>query len=99
MPSIGYETSTRGEVPVAVRGGNPLIAQRSPWYQGHMKLPAVLFVLFILAFSSLPMLPGPSETASAESLPAWTRPFHLHEGAVYEAGQYNWINSTGGQTP
>ncbi|HEX7392393.1 MAG TPA: hypothetical protein VF374_05505 [Thermoplasmata archaeon] len=64
-----------------------------------MKLPAVLFVLFILAFSSLPMLPGPSETASAESLPAWTRTFHLHEGAVYEAGQYDWMNSSGAYNP
>ncbi len=64
-----------------------------------MKPLAVLLTLLVLASSLMPLLPDPTGAASAGSLPVWTRVFHLHEGAVYEAGQYDWMNSSGPYNP
>jgi len=64
-----------------------------------MKLLAVLFALFVLASPMAYLLPDGTGTASAESLPTWTRVFHLHDGSVYGAGEYDWMNSTGPYNP
>ncbi len=64
-----------------------------------MKLLAALFVLFVLAAPIVPLLSDSVGTVSAESLPVWTRVFHLHDGSRYQAGQYDWLNSTGPNNP
>jgi len=64
-----------------------------------MKLLAALFVLFILAVPVIPLLPDGTRSASAGSVPSWTKVFHLHDGAVYSAGEYDWMNSTGPYNP
>ena len=60
---------------------------------------AVLLALIVLASLLMPLLPNPSGTASAGSLPVWTRTFHLHDGAVYDVGEYDWMNSSGVYNP
>ncbi|MGQ9587075.1 MAG: hypothetical protein ACUVT7_01655 [Thermoplasmata archaeon] len=46
-----------------------------------------------------PLLQNSLEDVRADSLPVWTRLFHLHDGAVLEAGAYDWANSSGPANP
>ncbi len=63
------------------------------------RLLTALFALVMLASSMVPPSGLLSNDASAESLPSWTRTFHLHEGAVYSTSYYDWLNSSGPYNP
>ncbi len=75
------------------------IAERPTLFRRPMRLLAVLFAFFTLILPSLPFGGDVSQEASAGSLPSWTRVFHLHDGVVLDAGEYDWMNSTGPYDP
>ncbi|MBU0624190.1 MAG: hypothetical protein KJ672_05030, partial [Candidatus Thermoplasmatota archaeon] len=65
-----------------------------------MRLLAVFFAFFLVTSPFLAIDHHGSQNAAAESLPTWTRVFHLHEGAAYvPAGGYDWLNSSGPANP
>ncbi len=77
-----------------------LIAENEPQYSRPMKLLAVLIALFLVASPFLAIGHLGSQNAAAESLPTWTRVFHLHEGISYvPTGTYDWLNSSGPANP
>ncbi len=84
---------------MAPQQGDNHIAQVSPRSIEPIKPLAVLFVLFVLVSPLSPLLSGGTGTVSAESLPVWTRVLHLHDGFEYEAGRYDWMNSTDPYNP
>jgi len=100
MPSIGYKTSFRGEVLVATKMGNRLIARSPTPYRTPMRPHAVLLVLVLLMSSLVPLLGGQVHDVQAASLPSWTKVLHLHDGPDYAPGNYyDWMNSTGPRNP
>lgn len=54
----------------------------------------VFFILLLLVSSLIPMTQVAVDPVRADSLQSWTRIFHLHEGSVYQAIQYDWMNSS-----
>jgi hypothetical protein len=65
-----------------------------------MRLLSVLFALFLVTSPLLAIGHHGSQNAAAESLPTWTRVFHLHEGVAYvPSGSYDWLNSSGPANP
>ena len=64
-----------------------------------MRLLAALFALFLVASPFLPLTDQGVHNAAASSLPSWSRVFHLHDGATYSAGTYDWLNSSGPTDP
>ena len=82
-----------------MQGGNRLIAL-SVTDNGILMRPLiVLFVLLLLASSFVPLSDVSTEPARAESLPSSTKVFHLHDGSVLQALQYDWMNATGPYNP
>ena len=78
---------------------NALIAKNTKGVPMAARLLTALFALVMLASSMVPPSGLLSNDASAESLPSWTRTFHLHEGAVYSTSYYDWLNSSGPYNP
>lgn len=64
-----------------------------------MRLLSALFALFLVASPFLPLTDQGVHKAAASSLPSWSRVFHLHDGATYSAGTYDWMNSSGPTDP
>ncbi|MCX6658493.1 MAG: hypothetical protein NTY62_07420, partial [Euryarchaeota archaeon] len=64
-----------------------------------MRLLSALFALFLVASPFLPLTDQGVHKAAASSLPSWLRVFHLHDGATYSAGTYDWMNSSGPTDP
>lgn len=60
---------------------------------------ALLLALFLIASPLFPFFDGPVREVSAAHLSGWTRVFHLHDGASYGTGEYDWMNSTGVYNP
>ena len=58
-----------------------------------------LLTLFLLVSSLVPFVDHATDSAAADSFPTWNRVFHLHDGAVYWAGPYDWLNSSGPANP
>ncbi|OGS43276.1 MAG: hypothetical protein A3K76_07280 [Euryarchaeota archaeon RBG_13_57_23] len=57
--------------------------------------PLIVLFTFLLIGSSFVIFSDVSvDPAKADSLPSWTKAFHLHDGTVYEAIQYDWMNSS-----
>jgi hypothetical protein len=100
MPSIGYKTSSRGEVPVATKVGKHLIARSLTRYRTPMRPLAVSLVMVLLLSSLVPLLGGQVRDVQGTSLPSWTKVFHLHDGPDYLPGNYyDWMNCTGPRNP
>ncbi len=64
-----------------------------------MKPLIVLLTLILVVSSLVPFSDVVTEPASADSLPSWTKVFHLHEGSTYEALKYDWMNASGPYNP
>ncbi|MBU0685868.1 MAG: hypothetical protein KJ653_08510 [Candidatus Thermoplasmatota archaeon] len=64
-----------------------------------MRLLAGLFVLLLMASPAIPMFYDVAHDVQAASLDSWTKVLHLHEGAIYTTGDYDWLNSTGPSNP
>ena len=64
-----------------------------------MKPLIVLLTLLLIASSLIPITDVSVEPVRADSVPSWTKVFHLHEGSVYEALKYDWMNSSGPYNP
>ncbi len=64
----------------------------------RVKVPVLALALLLTASPLLPFL-DVSSTVSADSLPLWTRVFHLHEGDTQDTGSYDWMNSSGPYNP
>jgi hypothetical protein len=58
-----------------------------------------LFVLFLVAAPFLPVLDHAAPIASADSFAIWNKVFHLHDGARFATGTYDWMNSSGPVNP
>jgi hypothetical protein len=64
-----------------------------------MRLSAVLLALVTLLSAFAPLFHHPIENVRADSVSAWNRVFHLHDGVVYSASSYDWMNSSGPANP
>ena len=77
-----------------MQGGNRHIATSATDNGILMRPLIVLFTLLLLGSSLVPLSDVTIDRAKADSLPSWSKVFHLHEGTVYEAIQYDWMNSS-----
>jgi len=64
-----------------------------------MRLLVALLTLTLLGTSLVPILDDFVTPVEADSLPSWNRIFHLHDGATYSPGLYDWMNSSGPANP
>ena len=64
-----------------------------------VRLSVVALVTLLVSSGALPFIVQPARQASAGSVPAWDKVFHLHDGGDYTAEVYDWMNASGPTNP
>lgn len=58
---------------------------------------AGLFAALLMLSCFLSPFEVSTQNASADSVPSWTRVFHMHDGTALSTSDYDWLNSSGPQ--
>ena len=83
----------------AIGVGNSIIATSRTLPSVPMRPLVVLFGLFMVSSFLFPVIDEQIPSVAADSVPFWTRDFHLHEGIDTNSTNQDWMNSSGPVDP